>query len=65
LPPAVTGSGVSVLVIERSAPIVAAPTVVVSVSILLAGLLSLVEVLTKTVLLMFVPAGVPAFTLTT
>src|SRR5256885_13673606 len=61
--PAVTGSGESVLVTERSAE--GALTWVVSVSLLLAGLGSIVVVVTAAVLVIAVPGGTDALTSTT
>src|SRR5207248_2044154 len=60
--PAVTGSGESVLMTRRSATV---PTVVVSIQLLLAGFGSVVVELAVAVLLITVPSGRAALTLTT
>ena len=61
--PAVTGSGESVFVTERSADW--PTTVVVAVALLFAGVGSVVDALTVAVLEMTVPFAVAAFTATT
>src|SRR5256885_2087170 len=62
LPPCVTGSGASDFVTERSALAAGAFTVVVSVSLLLAGFFSHVSLEIVTVFVITVPSAVAALT---
>src|SRR5258706_1345193 len=59
--PAITGSGLSTLVIDKSALV---PTAILELALLLPGLGSPVTALTVTVSLMRVPTGVLLFTFT-